>query len=108
MHFQKGISLAKYVTRKGVIIMKKQYTVDEIIDKKFAVLLDREDESKKLDIPLKDIPIEIKEGDIVNLVFENSKIISAEVDIEATKKAREEVNSLLNELKKKGSNELKW
>lgn len=88
--------------------MKKQYTVDEIIDKKFAVLLDREDESKKLDILLKDIPIEIKEGDIVNLVFEGNKIISAEVDVEATKKAREEVQNLLDELKKKGSKDFKW
>ena len=88
--------------------MIKKYTVDEIIDKKFAVLLDREDESKKLDILLKDIPIEIKEGDIVNLIFEGSKIISAEVDVEATKKARDEVQNLLDELKNKGSNDLKW
>jgi (p)ppGpp synthase/HD superfamily hydrolase len=88
--------------------MKKQYTVDEIIDKKYAVLLDREDESKKLNIPLKDIPTKVKEGDIVNLEFKDKKIISAEVDIVATKKAREEVKKLLDELKKKGSNELKW
>ena len=88
--------------------MKKQYTVDEIIDKKFAVLLDREDESKKLDMLLKDIPTEIKEGDIVNLIFEDSKIISAEVHVEASKKAREEVQILLDELKKKGSKDLKW
>lgn len=88
--------------------MKKQYTVDEIIDRKYAVLLDREDESKKLDIPLKDIPTKVKEGDIVNLEFKDNKIISSEVDIVATKKAREEVKKLLDELKKKGSNELKW
>ena len=88
--------------------MKTQYTVDGIIDKKYAVLLDREDESKKLDIPLKDIPTKVKEGDIVNLEFKDNKIISAEVDIEATKRAREEVKKLLDELKKKGSNELKW
>ena len=88
--------------------MKKQYTVDEIIDKKYAVLLDREDESKKLDTPLKDIPIKVKEGDIVNLGFKDNKIVFAEVDVEATKKAREEVEKLLDELKKKGSKELKW
>ncbi|MCL4378714.1 MAG: DUF3006 domain-containing protein [Actinobacteria bacterium] len=88
--------------------MKKQYTVDEIINNRFAVLLEREDETKKLDMPLKDIPIEVKEGDIVNLIFEGSKIISAEIDIEATKRAREEVQNLLDELKKKGSSELKW
>jgi len=88
--------------------MKKQYTVDEINDKKIAVLLDREDESKKLDIPLKDMPIKVKEGDIVNIEFENNKIVFAEVDIEATKKAREEVQAILDDLKSKGSKDLKW
>ena len=88
--------------------MKKQYTVDEINDKKIAVLLDREDETQKLDIPLKEIPIKVKEGDILNLEFKGNKIIFAEVDIQATKKAREEVEKLLEELKKKGSKELKW
>ena len=88
--------------------MKKQYTVDEIIDNKFAVLLDREDESIKIDIPLKDIPIKVKEGDIVNIELKDNKIIFAEVDIEATKKAREEVQTILDDLKSKGSKELKW
>lgn len=88
--------------------MKKQYTIDEINDKKIAVLLDRENESKKLDIPLKDIPIKVKEGDIVNIELKDNKIIFVEVDIEATKKARQEVNNLLDELKKKGSQNLKW
>ena len=88
--------------------MKKQYTVDEINDKKFAVLLDREDESNKLDILLKDMPVKVKEGDIVNIELKDNKIIFAEVDIEATKKARQEVNNLLDELRKKGSKDLKW
>ena len=88
--------------------MKKQYTVDEIIDNKFTVLLDREDETKKLDIPVKDIPIKVKEGDIVSLEFKDNKIVSAEIDIEATEKAREEVQAILDDLKSKGSKELKW
>ena len=88
--------------------MKKQYTVDEINDKKIAVLLDREDESIKIDISLKGIPVKVKEGDIVNIQFKDNKIIFAEVDIEATKKAREEVKKLLDELKKKGTKDLKW
>ena len=88
--------------------MKKQYTVDEINDKKIAVLLVRENESIKIDIPLKDIPIKVKEGDIVNIEFEDNKIIFAEVDIEATKKAREEVKVILDDLKSNGSKDLKW
>jgi hypothetical protein len=102
------IDPAKYVTLKRRKLMKKQYTVDAIVDKKFAVLLEKQDESKKLDISLTDIPIKVKEGDIVYLEFKDSKIIFAEVDIEATKKAREDVKKLLDDLKKKGSNELKW
>lgn len=88
--------------------MKKQYTVDRIVDKKNAVLLDRKNELKKLEITLKDIPVKVKEGDIVNLEFNNGKIIFAEVDIEATKKARKEVQKILGDLKSKGSKELKW
>ena len=88
--------------------MKKQYTVDEINDKKIAVLLDREKETKKIDIPLKDIPVKVKEGDIVNIEFEGNKITFAEVDLEATKKAREEVQKILDDLEKKGSKDLKW
>jgi hypothetical protein len=93
---------------KGVTIMKKKYTVDEIVDGKTVVLLDREDESKKLDVPVKAIPISLKEGDIVNIEFQGDKIVSVEVDIEATKAARQEVQKLLGELKNKGSNGLKW
>jgi Protein of unknown function (DUF3006). len=88
--------------------MKKQYTVDEINDKKIAVLLDRSDESIKIDIPLKDIPVKVNEGDILNIEFKGNKIIFAEVDIEATKAARQEVQAILDDLKSKGSKELKW
>lgn len=88
--------------------MKKQYTVDEIVNKRYAVLLDREDETNKIDITLEDIPVRVKEGDIVDIEFEGGKIIFAEVDVEATKKAREEVQKLLDELKSKGSKDLKW
>ena len=88
--------------------MNKKYTVDEIIDNKFAVLLDREDESVKLDIPLADIPVKVKEGDILNIEFTGSKIVFAEIDEEETNKARNEVKDLIEELKKKSSKDLKW
>jgi len=88
--------------------MKKLYTVDEIVNKRYAVLLDREDETNKIDVTLEDISVRVKEGDIVNIEFEGVKIIFAEVDVEATKRAREEVQKLLDELKSKGSKDLKW
>lgn len=88
--------------------MKKQYTVDEINEGKIAVLLDRENESNQIDLPLKNIPVKIKEGDILNIEFKGNKIIFAEVDVEATNKVREEAEKMLNDLKKKGSKKLKW
>lgn len=81
--------------------MKKQYTVDEINEGKIAVLLDRENESNQIDLPLKNIPVKIKEGDILNIEFKGNKIIFAEVDVEATNKVREEAEKMLNDLKKK-------
>jgi len=88
--------------------MKKQYTVDEINEGKIAVLLDRENESNQIDLPLKNIPVKIKEGDILNIEFKGNKIIFAEVDVEATNKVREEAEKILNDLKEKGSKKLKW
>jgi hypothetical protein len=86
----------------------KRYTVDKIIDKRFAVLLEREDESKRLDIPLRDIPAKIKEGDILDLEQKQGKIVFAEIDREATKNARKEVEKILKDIKSKGIRDLKW
>ena len=66
--------------------MRKKYTVDEIIDDKYAVLLDREDESKKLDILLSDLHIKVKDGDIVELELKNDRVIFVKVDREETEK----------------------
>lgn len=87
--------------------MRKKYTVDEIIDDKYAVLLDREDESKKLDILLSDLPIKVKDGDIVELEFKNDRVIFAKVDREETEREREKVRKLIEMLKSKGSKDLK-
>jgi len=87
--------------------MRKKYTVDEIIDDKYAVLLDREDESKKLDILLSDLPIKVKDGDIVELEFKNDRVIFAKVDREETEREREKVKKLIERLKSRGSKDLK-
>jgi len=87
--------------------MIKKYTVDEIIDDKYAVLLDREDESKKLDILLSDLPIKVKDGDIVELEFKNDRVIFAKVDREETEREREKVRKLIERLKSRGSKDLK-
>ena len=86
--------------------MKKKYTVDEIIDRKYAVLLDREDESKKLDVLLSDIPIEVKEGDIVEVEFKDDRVMFAKVDSEETKIEREKVRKLIEKLKTKSKKDL--
>jgi hypothetical protein len=56
---------------------------------------------------LTDIPIKVKEGDILNIEFKDNKIVFAEIDKEETKKARQEVKDLIDELKKKSSKDLK-
>ena len=87
--------------------MRKKYTVDEIIDDKYAVLLDREDESKKLDILLSDLPIKVKDGDIVELELKNGRVIFAKVDREETERERKKVRKLIERLKSRGSKDLK-
>ncbi|AGF98391.1 hypothetical protein MmTuc01_3134 [Methanosarcina mazei Tuc01] len=58
-----------------------------------AVLLLRDDESIKIDVPLFLLPQESKEGDILN--------ISIERDVQETEAAKERVSALLEKLKNK-------
>jgi hypothetical protein len=88
--------------------LRKKYTVDEIIDNKYAVLFQRDDETKKLDIPLTEIPIEVKEGDIIELEFDDDgKVVFAKVDTIETEKERENVGKLIKKLKDRSSKSLK-
>ncbi len=67
-------------------------TLDRIEDCT-AVLLLRDDESIKIDVPLFLLPQESKEGDILN--------ISIERDVQETEAAKERVSALLEKLKNK-------
>jgi hypothetical protein len=58
-----------------------------------AVLLLRDNESIKIDLPLFLLPLESKEGDILN--------ISIDRDVQETEAAKEKVSSLLEKLKNK-------
>ncbi|MHB8276158.1 MAG: DUF3006 domain-containing protein [Candidatus Humimicrobiaceae bacterium] len=88
--------------------MIKKYTVDEIINKRFAILLERPDETSKIDINLNDISIKIHEGDIIKLDIKDGAVIFAEIDKEETKKQRQEVQNLIDELKNSSSKDLKF
>ena len=88
--------------------MIKKYTVDEIIDNKFAVLLERPDETSKIDIKLSNIPIKIQEGDIIKLDIKDGAVIYAEIDKEETDTQRQEVHTLIDELKNRSSKDLKF
>ena len=68
--------------------MIKKYTVDEIINKRYAVLLERPDETSKVDIKLSDIPIKIHEGDILKLDIKEGAILFAEIEKEETNKKK--------------------
>jgi hypothetical protein len=86
----------------------KKYTVDAIINKRYAVLLERPDETSKVDIKLSDIPIKIHEGDIVKLDIIEGAILFAEIDKEETNKQRAEVQNLIDDLKNNSSKDLKF
>ena len=88
--------------------MIKKYTVDEIINKRYAVLLERPDETSKVDIKLSDIPIKIHEGDILKLDIKEGAILFAEIDKEETNKQRAEVQNLIDDLKNNSSKDLKF
>jgi len=86
----------------------KKYTVDEIINKRYAVLLERPDETSKVDIKLSDIAIKIHEGDILKLDIKDGAILFAEIDKEETNKQRAEVQNLIDDLKNNSSKDLKF
>ena len=88
--------------------MKKKYIVDAIVDRKIARLLLKKDESIILDIKLGQLPKGVSEGDIVEIEMEKGRVVFAEIDKEETKKARQEIKALIDDLKKKGSKELRW
>ena len=69
-----------------------KFTLDRI-EGSTAVLLLRDDESVKINIPLFLLPPESKEEDILN--------ISIEKDVHETEAAKERVSSLLEKLKHK-------
>ena len=88
--------------------MIKKYTVDEIINKRYAVLLERPDETSKVDIKLSDILIKIHEGDILKLDIKDGTILFAEIDKEEINKQRAEVQNLIDGLKNNSSKDLKF
>ena len=67
-------------------------TVDRI-ENEIAVLLIRPDEKHDITIPIKYLPKEIKEGDILNLEFE--------IDRKETEDAKKRVGNLIEKLKNK-------
>ncbi|HOW15368.1 MAG: DUF3006 domain-containing protein [Methanosarcina sp.] len=69
-----------------------KFTLDRIEDST-AVLLLRDEESIKIDVPLSLLPQESKEGDILD--------ISITRDIQETEDAKERVSALLEKLKNK-------
>jgi len=69
-----------------------KFTLDRIEDST-AVLLLRDEESIKIDVPLSLLPQESKEGDVLD--------ISITRDIQETEDAKERVSALLEKLKNK-------
>jgi len=80
--------------------MKETGTIDRI-EGNFAVVLYGIEERQKMDIPLQELPDGAREGHKVVLAFENEKVIDIIIDEEATRQAKERVQSLIQKLAKK-------
>ncbi|WP_096199845.1 DUF3006 domain-containing protein [Bacillus sp. FJAT-45350] len=75
------------------------YTVDRI-EETIAILLLREDEMIQKEVPLKELPSEIKEGDMVDISFRDNGTISKPVIIleNNTKQAKKKADALLQKI----------
>jgi len=80
--------------------MKETGTIDRI-EENFAVVLYGTEEQHKIDIPIRELPKGAREGHKVVLIFKNEKVIDIVIDEDATKKARESVQRLIEKLAKK-------
>nr|WP_035425975.1 DUF3006 domain-containing protein [Halalkalibacterium ligniniphilum] len=79
-----------------------KYTLDRIVDGQVAVFLLRDDESIQKDIPIEQLPSNVKEGDILEIQFNvDGSIKKANVLKKETDAAIDKANSLLEKLKKK-------
>lgn len=77
------------------------YTLDRITDG-MGVLLLRTDENVKKNIPIEFLPLDVKEGDILDITFiDNEKIDKIVILKKETNDALDTASSLLEKLKNK-------
>ncbi len=75
------------------------YTVDRIVDGETAVLLQRSDESKEMNILTNKLPKGVKEGDILDISFnEDESIKSVKIMQEETESAKQKAENLLQKI----------
>ena len=83
----------------------KLYTVDRFEGDKVVLLL-RDDETVQLDIDRSKLPEEIREGDILNILFsESNEPLEVEISREETDKVKERIKALQRKLINKTNNE---
>lgn len=76
----------------------EKYTLDRFEGNQAVILL-RRDESIQSDIPRDELPIEAKEGDILNIEFDsNENIVSVKILIDDTDIARQKAEDLLKKI----------
>lgn len=75
-----------------------KYTIDRFEGNK-AVLLLRKDESVQMDVPRNQLPEEVVEGDILEMVFDSDmNIVKVNILVEETKSARKQASDLLKKI----------
>lgn len=82
--------------------MLAKYTLDRIVDGQTAVLLRRDGETKEENVAVKQLPSNAKEGDILEVVFDQDGTMTKAVILkQETAVAKKRVSSLMEKLKNK-------
>ncbi|GEL78666.1 DUF3006 domain-containing protein [Tenuibacillus multivorans] len=78
------------------------YTLDRIEDDKYAVLLPQDNEGDEVIVHVKTLPDEIKEGDVLEINWNNDNSIKQVTVLhDETQKRKKQATNLLNKLKNK-------
>lgn len=76
--------------------------VDRVVDGEHAVLLVGDPPERELVVPARELPAEAAGGHWLEIELEGDELRSAEIDPEATERARERVRELLERLRDGG------
>ena len=82
--------------------MREVAVVDRIVDGVTAVLIVGDPPERELAIARDALPAQVREGHWLAIELEGDRLVSAEIDEQATENARKGVRAKLDELRRRG------